>query len=174
MDKRTQKFFSHISNVRNLLIFKLIYYTGLNLSQVLNIKITNLDLNSNQLTQHIRNTEYKIKLPLEIIQLIQKYVAKNKYLLKNYLFLNPETGKPVSRQFIHATFQKYCSEAKLSIKLRDLRLGDMNEMLNKQQAIYNQLSTNVIQRNMDDKEFRNGKWRESHYQRLFKLIPLNF
>lgn len=96
---------------RDKLILKLFYFTGIRLSELLEIKITDIDLNNYSLkVLGKRNKERLIPLHPEVISDIHHFIKQvqkpTSQEIENYLFLN-SSGKKMYPKLVYNMVKKY-------------------------------------------------------------------
>lgn len=107
--KEIEEKIKKITNIKDRLILKILLYTGLRVSEVINIKLININLNKNLIT--IRGKGNKIRqviLHPEIINDLKYYLQEHSP--KIYLFENKITQKNISARSIEKTVKKYFKE----------------------------------------------------------------
>lgn len=104
---------------RNKLMFIFLYFTGLRVSELINIKISNLYLSDNYLKVIGKGSKERI-IPLnsELQKQIETYIlVTRKEILdlnhSDYLFVNKQ-GNPITRQGFHKILKKACLQAGIS------------------------------------------------------------
>lgn len=120
-DEEIIKFFNAIDLLNNdirkndlKLIFEILYCTGLRISECLNIKINNIDFNNNSIK--IVDTKNNLDRLIVISDTLMNKIINLKSN-SNYLFINPYTNKPYTKNVINVQFLKILFKAK--IKRRD-------------------------------------------------------
>ena len=93
---------------RNKLIIELFYVTGIRLSELINIKIKDIDF-QNQLIKVLgkRNKERLIPLPPSMIQLLKSFIENNQ--LNHFLFTNLD-GNKLYTKLVYRIVNKYIGE----------------------------------------------------------------
>lgn len=119
-DKVINKIFKHLKNdmhpesARNLLMFMMLLDTGLRISELLNLKISNFNFETN--TIHVTETKTKVHRYVffreETSQLLTKFILK--YQLKSIIFIKLQTRKKLSVDNV----QKLCQRLHKSLKLK--------------------------------------------------------
>jgi integrase/recombinase XerC len=95
--------------IRNKLIIEMFYSTGMRLTELINLKSTNIDLNSNQLkVLGKRNKERIIPFSNELRNKIQQYLEIRKRKASETLFISAK-GKKMYEKFVYRIVNKYLS-----------------------------------------------------------------
>jgi site-specific recombinase XerD len=98
-------FFSGIENLKHKTIFQFMYATGLDINDIINLKITDIDGKKKAIT--IRDNKNKIKrvafLPASILVILRTYFKIYKPSI--YLFEGQSQGQPISDRNIQHTFK---------------------------------------------------------------------
>ena len=88
-----QLLFNSTNNLKHLTILAVIYSCGLRVSELINIKINDID--NNRMVIHIRkakgNKDRQVQLTNQLLELLRKYYKK--YLPYNYLIVGQNRGK---------------------------------------------------------------------------------
>jgi site-specific recombinase XerD len=91
--KEIQLLFNSTYNLKHLTILAVIYSCGLRVSELINIKISDID--NNRMVIHIRkakgNKDRQVQLTNQLLELLRKYYKK--YLPVNYLIVGQNGGK---------------------------------------------------------------------------------
>ena len=115
---------------RDKLILELFYFTGIRLSELLNISISDIDFNNSQIkVLGKRNKERLIPLTYSLISDLR--VFKNKFNIGNYLFVDENKKKLYSKK-VYRIVNKYISKVS-SLKKKSphiLRHSFATHMLN--------------------------------------------
>jgi len=115
---------------RDKLIIELFYFTGIRLSELLNISIKDIDFNNSQIkVLGKRNKERLIPLTYTLILELKNYI--NKHNLNSYLFVDENNNKLYSKK-VYRIVNKYISKVS-SLKKRSphvLRHSFATHMLN--------------------------------------------
>jgi len=110
------KIFAQVDNLKHLLILKLCYGMGLRVSEIVNLKITNID--SQRMLVHIERSKGKIDryvtLPNSILDELRIYYKR--YRPKLYLFEGQYGGK-YSVRSVQVIFKKAMRKAKINKKV---------------------------------------------------------
>tara|TARA_B100001758_G_C18290210_1_gene546608 strand:+ start:199 stop:1065 length:867 start_codon:yes stop_codon:yes gene_type:complete len=125
------KFFDdNFIGCRDKLIIELFYFTGIRLSELLNISIKDVDFNNSQIkVLGKRNKERLIPLTYTLISALKNYI--NKHNLNRYLFVDENNKKLYSKK-VYRIVNKYISKVS-SIKKKSphvLRHSFATHMLN--------------------------------------------
>ena len=125
------KFFDdNFIGYRDKLIIELFYFTGIRLSELLNISIKDVDFNNSQIkVLGKRNKERLIPLTYTLISELKNYI--NKYNLNRYLFVDENNKKLYSKK-VYRIVNKYISKVS-SVKKKSphvLRHSFATHMLN--------------------------------------------
>lgn len=114
--KDIQKIFSNIENLKHLLMLKLCYGMGLRVSEVVNLKITDID--SSRMLVHIRKAKGKkdryVPLPESVLKLLREYYKK--YRPKEFLFEGQYGGQYAVRS-VQQVFRNSMKKAKINKKV---------------------------------------------------------
>ena len=115
---------------RDKLILELFYFTGIRLSELLNISISDIDFNNSQIkVLGKRNKERLIPLTYSLISDLKRFI--NKYNISNYLFVDENKKKLYSKK-VYRIVNKYISKVS-SLKKKSphiLRHSFATHMLN--------------------------------------------
>ena len=116
------KIFAQIDNLKHLVMLKLCYGMGLRVSEIVNLKITDID--SGRMLVHIRSGKGKkdryVTLPTSILDDLRNYYRN--YRPKTYLF-EGQYGGQYSIRSIQAVFKRSMQKAKInkSVGIHGLR-----------------------------------------------------
>jgi len=103
--KEIAKFFSSISNLKHRTIFQFMYATGLDISEVINFKVTDIDSKKKKII--IRNNDFDIIretfLSASILEILRQYFIS--YRPKTFLFEGLKKGEPSSERNLQHTFK---------------------------------------------------------------------
>lgn len=106
------KLFQVVENTKHLLLLKLSYGMGLRVSEIVNLKINNIDIN--RLQVHIQAAKGKkdriVPLPQSVIQILNEYYKI--YKPKKYLFEGQYSDQYSSRS-VQAVFKKAMQKANI-------------------------------------------------------------
>ncbi|MDR2456967.1 MAG: tyrosine-type recombinase/integrase [Clostridiales Family XIII bacterium] len=117
-------------NKRDIAIIELLYGTGIRVSEIIDIKISDLDLEKT--SNIIISSNKKRLIPLNkksfealisYIESEERKVLESKNMSKGILFLN-HSGKKLSRQSVWKIIKKYANLAKISKKITPQILRD--------------------------------------------------
>jgi integrase/recombinase XerC len=98
------------TGLRNKLIIELFYATGMRLSELINLKESDVDLYANQVkVLGKRNKERIIPFAAELKNLIKKYMASKPESSMDLLFLS-DKGKKMSEKFVYTSVKMYLSQ----------------------------------------------------------------
>jgi len=98
------------AGLRNKLIIELFYATGMRLSELINLKESDVDLYANQVkVLGKRNKERIIPFAAELKNLIKKYIASKSESPIDLLFLS-DKGKKMSEKFVYTSVKMYLSQ----------------------------------------------------------------
>jgi len=98
------------TGLRNKLIIELFYATGMRLSELINLKESDVDLYANQVkVLGKRNKERIIPFAAELKNLIKKYMASKPESSIDLLFLS-DKGKKMSEKFVYTSVKMYLSQ----------------------------------------------------------------
>lgn len=105
----TVEFGSDFDGERNKLMMELLYATGMRLSEMINLKQTDISLGSLQLkVLGKRNKERIIPFNNELKRQMEAYLKHSEVKNKEYLFIT-KTGKKVGEKFVYRVVNKYLS-----------------------------------------------------------------
>ncbi len=114
-----------INELRDKLLFSLMYYSGLRLNEAISLKID--DINAKEQLISIENFRL-VPTCTQLIDVYIKYIdmLKNKELFgqTDYLFFNLKTHKPLSIVAINKNFKKYVSRAGINKNITPHSLRD--------------------------------------------------
>ena len=124
--KEIKSIIFNINSAKHQLIIKMAYGCGLKLSEVVNIKIKDIDFDNKLLRIRGRNKRV-IPLSEDLLEEIRNYI--HNYHIpegKNspYLFFSQKPGKPISTRSVEIMFKKSLSKAGLKVSLRFSVLRD--------------------------------------------------
>lgn len=95
---------------RNKLIIELFYATGIRLSELINLKTSDIDLFNCQLkVLGKRNKERIIPFNNQISESLKKYITQKGDLEHDYLFINKK-GKKIYEKFVYRVVNNYLSQ----------------------------------------------------------------
>lgn len=98
------------TGLRNKLIIELFYATGMRLSELINLKESDVDLYANQVkVLGKRNKERIIPFAAELKSLIKKYMDSKPESSIDLLFLS-DKGKKMSEKFVYTSVKMYLSQ----------------------------------------------------------------
>jgi integrase/recombinase XerC len=98
------------TGLRNKLIIELFYATGMRLSELINLKESDVDLYANQVkVLGKRNKERIIPFAAELKNLIKKYMDSKPESSLDLLFLS-DKGKKMSEKFVYTSVKMYLSQ----------------------------------------------------------------
>ena len=107
------KLFSHVKNPKHLLMLKLCYGMGLRVSEIVNLKVTNID--SHRMIVHIKaakgKTDRYVALPASILGELRTYYLDKRP--KEYLF-EGQNGGQYSIRSVQLVFQQAMEKAKIN------------------------------------------------------------
>lgn len=108
-------FSSHLSE-RDALIASLIYFGEITISEVIDLKVSNIDFKKNSISYQHDSVEY----PKHIIHALEIYVkGKN----KNDLVFTNRTGEAVDRTWIYRSFKNASSKSIPSLEIKPANLS---------------------------------------------------
>ena len=168
MDKNT------FIGIRDYCIIKLLYCTGMRITELLNLKSEDVDLDNKLITIHSKKDRI-IRINEDMKQSLIKYFKFKTTLIVNgddEIFVNTNGGK-LTRQSGYSIFQKYCEKAELkeNYNLNTLKNSFViNCIKNKMQ--YNDIQkimgldnlnflnkySKIIEENISDQECKNVEW----------------
>jgi site-specific recombinase XerD len=103
--KEIAKFFLGIDNLKHRTLFQFMYATGLDVNDIINLKITDVDSKKKSIT--IRDNKTNVKritfLPASILENLRYYY--NIYKPKTFLFEGQKEGQQISDRTIQHTFK---------------------------------------------------------------------
>jgi integrase/recombinase XerC len=98
-----------LKGVQNKLIIELFYATGIRLSELINLKLSDIDLSNCQLkVMGKRNKERIVPFNNELKVQLDKFMSAKLGLQDNYLFVNEKGGK-LYEKFIYRLVNHYLS-----------------------------------------------------------------
>lgn len=104
------EFGDDFSGKRNKLIIELFYSTGMRLTELINLKITDVDFYNNQLkVLGKRNKERIIPFSQELKLTIENYLAVKKQVSNNEFLLTLNSGKKLYEKFVYNIVKSYLS-----------------------------------------------------------------
>ncbi|MHA1690111.1 MAG: tyrosine-type recombinase/integrase [Candidatus Heimdallarchaeaceae archaeon] len=107
----------HAESNRNLLMFKLLLDTGLRISELLSLKVSNIDFDTH--TIHVTETKTKVHRYVFYTQstqtLMNKYLLSNK--IKSKIFINLETRKPITVDSVQKICQRIGQRLRIKISI---------------------------------------------------------
>jgi len=107
------------NSLRDSLIAKLMYFTARPLSQILDLKIDQIDFINRQVHFDINSTSDSLRLDSRLIKLLRKYIKESAPLRQESsttLFITNQ-GKPVFRTHLAQIFERAKESAKLKFKV---------------------------------------------------------
>ena len=103
------EFGDDVDGIRNKLIIELFYATGIRLSELINLKIDNVDLHACQIkVLGKRNKERIVPFNDQLRNSIQNYIDKKPSLPSEFLF-QLKSGKKMYEKFVYRLVNKYLS-----------------------------------------------------------------
>lgn len=115
--KEIANFFLGINNLKHKTLFQFMYATGLDVNDIINLKIT--DINSKKKIITIRDNKTNVKritfLPASILKILRDYYSV--YKPKIYLFEGQTEGNPISNRTIQHTFRISLAKQNFNKKL---------------------------------------------------------
>jgi site-specific recombinase XerD len=110
IDKATEESNDNYDGCLHVVIFELLYGCSLRVSEVCNLRVSNVDLHGKQLKVLGKgNKERIIPIGDKSIPSIIKYLEARKSYCDNYLLINRK-GKRINSRFVHRIVGKYLSE----------------------------------------------------------------
>ena len=111
---------NHFDDIRNKLIVELLYSTGIRRAELINLKLTDVDINQNQIkVLGKRNKERYIPLMKSVQDTISLYLVKRNLLYKiddkPYLFLTKK-GKKIYSALVYRVVKNYFNQASAKVK----------------------------------------------------------
>ena len=107
------KLFAQVNNLKHIIMLKLCYGMGLRVSEIVNLKISNID--SSRMVVHIENSKGKrdryVPLPQSILEDLRKYYLE--YKPKEYLFEGQYGGQYATRS-VQSVFKIAMRKAKIN------------------------------------------------------------
>ncbi|MEC7839044.1 MAG: site-specific integrase [Chlamydiota bacterium] len=107
------------NSLRDSLIAKVMYYTARSLSQILDLKVDQIDFINRQVHFDSNSTSEIIRLDFGLIKLLQKYINESAPFRQDSpisLFITNQ-GKPVFRTHLAQIFERARKSAKLEFKV---------------------------------------------------------
>ncbi|MDR2729033.1 MAG: tyrosine-type recombinase/integrase [Chitinispirillales bacterium] len=98
------------------LIFRILYGTGMRISEILNLTVENIDLDKNLITiKHGKhNRDRLVPVHHELMKKFRDYLIENGLIYTPKVFCFNQDKKPFSRESIYGAFRKYLWEAGIS------------------------------------------------------------
>lgn len=127
-----KKLFDAVENKKHLLFLKLCYGMGLRVSEIVNLKVTNID--SSRMLVHIENAKGKkdryVNLPHTVLDDLRKYYLE--YKPEKYLFEGQYGGQYTARS-VQSVFKRALHKAKINkeISVHGLRHSFATHLLEK-------------------------------------------
>lgn len=119
-------------HIRNLAIIELFYSSGLRVSELCNLKLSDLNLEEGFIRVKGKGNRERIALlNKEAIEVLKRYLNERKNVFDEYLFLNSR-GKRISRQSVWKIVKKYSKYAGIdkNVKPHTLRHTFATHLLN--------------------------------------------
>ena len=111
----SQPDFSTFKGCRDKAMLEVLYATGIRVSELINLKSTNIDLEMGYINCTGGNKKRVIPLHEEAVEVIKYYLVNYRKELRKgskYIFINAE-GKPISRQGFWKVIKEYAKKAKI-------------------------------------------------------------
>ncbi|XMB67064.1 tyrosine-type recombinase/integrase [Mycoplasmatota bacterium zrk1] len=109
---------SNVILQRNYLLFRLLYDTGLRISELLNLKVNNIDFDSK--TIHVQKTKTRVERYVffgeETKALLNKYLLASS--LKNYILIDFVTGEMLKLDTVHSICRRLRNEPNIEKSIR--------------------------------------------------------
>ncbi|XMB67057.1 site-specific integrase [Mycoplasmatota bacterium zrk1] len=109
---------SNVILQRNYLLFRLLYDTGLRISELLNLKVSNIDFNSK--TIHVQNTKTRVERYVffgeETKVIFNKYLVTSKH--RNYIFIDFVTGEMLKLDTVHSICRRLRNKLNIEKSIR--------------------------------------------------------
>lgn len=117
-EEEIKKYYETVWNAKNfqdMLIIKTLLYTGVRVSELINIKLTEIDLTTNQIriNQGKGNKDRKVPFPVQFRETLALHIQDMKKKNTKYLFESNRKKKYTDRA-IRLILHKYSTKAKLS------------------------------------------------------------
>lgn len=107
--KKLRKAIDQINDIRDKLIFKMLLYTGIRVSELVNIKLSDINFAYKTITIRGKGNKFRaVVLHPELESLIQEYITT--YKPTKYLLENKQTGRPITARTVEYTTKKYFPE----------------------------------------------------------------
>lgn len=160
------KMFASINNLKHLLMLKLCYGMGLRVSEIVNLKITDIDSNSMQVlvSQAKGKKDRYVNLPQSVLELLRSYYKE--YKPKKYLFEGQRGGIYAVRS-LQAVFKKALRAANINkeVGIHSLRHSYATHLLQsgvdisfiKELLGHNNIKTTLIYTKLANKNISNIK-----------------
>jgi len=112
MENEVETIIRVLDNPKHKALMATIYSVGLKLSDVLNLKVNDLNLETRQILVPPTKTEKgrKLRIPLKLLPILKTYMEKHKP--EELLFVG-EKGRPYSPRSVQLVFQQALSKAKI-------------------------------------------------------------
>lgn len=161
-DNEIRRIFNLLPNFEFVfeIITKLLYSTGLRISETLDIELSNVDLNNNKLTviNSKNNVSRIILLSDSMNNLLKEYINSKTYFDTKYLFSN--NGKKYSYQRFRCFYCKILNDLDIKARIHDLRhtfaVNSLNQMVEKGYDIYTSLP--ILSRYMGHKDIKSTEY----------------
>ncbi|MFA7245109.1 MAG: site-specific integrase [Candidatus Magasanikbacteria bacterium] len=128
--KQFEKIIENTKNQKHCLIFLLSYGSGLKISEIIDIKVKNLQFENNIITLNNKSTKENREtiLPQTIKNELKRFVAFKK--MNDFVFINPQ-NKQLSIRSVEKAFTEALKRAKITKKItfQSLRHSFSKEML---------------------------------------------
>ncbi|WP_299525210.1 site-specific tyrosine recombinase/integron integrase [uncultured Methanobrevibacter sp.] len=114
-DENSDSNFRIITKLRDKLIVTLLYSSGLRVSELINLKINDINFNEKKMTVKGKDNNRIILLNKSSILLLKKYLQKRTQQ-SEYLFVN-KSGNQLTSRYVQLMIKKYGEESKLDKKI---------------------------------------------------------
>ena len=110
-------FENDFTGIRDKLILQLFYYTGIRLSELINIKDSDISFSSNTIkVLGKRNKERILPFNIELKEAIQKYISVREIIIDEKLLLLTSKGKKLYEKLVYRVVKQYLNTVVTSNK----------------------------------------------------------
>ncbi|GAL84245.1 integrase, site-specific recombinase [Sporocytophaga myxococcoides] len=104
--------------IRDKLLFELLYYTGCRVDEIINIKLSNINLSRREIKVNGKgNKERVVFISKSIVELIMTYNQKWKHKNKSGFLLVDNAGDQIYPMFVQRTINKYFPIKKIGFRV---------------------------------------------------------
>jgi len=110
------KMYNVCENLRDKLLIRMLWMSGRRVSEILKVKIKDIDLENGSILWHIvkkKNKDFRRWKPLDsfTLGLLKIYIEQNGYGSESYLFPSTSYDKHLSRQRVFQIVREICNKA---------------------------------------------------------------